>query len=389
MCGIAGVFRPGGYRGSALIDCVAAMTATLAHRGPDRGDTWVDPEGRICLGHRRLSILDLSAAGAQPMHSDCGRFSVTFNGEIYNHLDIRGELEVCGGAPRWIGSSDTETLLHAIRHWGIEGALKRFNGMFAFGLWDARDRTLTLCRDRFGEKPLFYGWIGQDFVFASELKAFSPHPKWHPTIDRRAMTAFMRYAYVPAPWTIWEGFRKLAPGSFITVASGAHAGEINSTPVLLVDARLCRERPAAKAERSGCGSGRTGATFVAGDQAPAAIRRAAGRVSVGWHQLIHDRGVDAATVFATRQDVLHRFRRSRLQRGGPCASRRAPSCDRSYRDDVSPSDARDVIPRLAEMSDEPFAEFIPNSDPAGCRAGPAQRDRLAVRRRRRRTFWRV
>ncbi|MBR1199516.1 asparagine synthase (glutamine-hydrolyzing) [Bradyrhizobium sp. AUGA SZCCT0158] len=356
MCGVAGVFRPGGHRGSALIDCVAAMTATLAHRGPDRGDTWADPEGRICLGHRRLSILDLSAAGAQPMHSDCGRFSVTFNGEIYNHLEIRGELEACGGAPRWIGSSDTETLLYAIRHWGIEGALKRFNGMFAFGLWDARDRTLTLCRDRFGEKPLFYGWIGQDFVFASELKAFSPHPKWHPTIDRRAMTAFMRYAYVPAPWTIWEGFRKLVPGSFITVASGAHAGEIIQ-PRSYWSMRDC----VVKGQQQ-----RLNDPVAAADELERLLSLATKR------QLLSDvplgaflsGGIDSSTIVALMQSQSSRPVKTfsiGFAEAGFNEADHARRVARHLTTDhtemiVSPSDARDVIPRLVEMSDEPFAD---------------------------------
>jgi len=150
------------------------------------------------------------------MQSDCGRLTITFNGEIYNHLDLRDELEKAGAAPNWKGHSDTETVLYAIRFWGIREALRRFNGMFALAIWDARDQTLTLCRDRFGEKPLFYGWIGPDLVFASELKAFSAHAGWSPALDRNALTSFMRYSYVPAPWTIWQGMRKLNPGSLVT-----------------------------------------------------------------------------------------------------------------------------------------------------------------------------
>src|SRR6266481_2528059 len=153
MCGIAGLLRRGGDEGTTLRQTVIGMTAALAHRGPDAGDVWTDAAVGISLGHRRLSILDLTAAGAQPMRSDCGRFTVTFNGEIYNHLAIRSELEAAGAAPNWRGHSDTETLLYAVRYWGVKEALQRLNGMFALAIWDARDRVLTLCRDRFGEKP--------------------------------------------------------------------------------------------------------------------------------------------------------------------------------------------------------------------------------------------
>src|SRR5450756_524821 len=152
---------------------------------------------------------------AQPMRSECGRFAVTFNGELYNHLDIRRELEAGGAAPNWRGHSDTETLLYAIRQWGMVGALRRLVGMFVFATWDEKERTLTLCRDRFGEKPLFYGWCGRDLVFASELKALAEHPEWSPTLDRSALTAFMRYSYVPAPASIWAGVKKLPPASLV------------------------------------------------------------------------------------------------------------------------------------------------------------------------------
>ncbi len=224
MCGIAGLLRPGGADDSLLSGTVKRMAQTLAHRGPDASGVWTQASSGIALGHRRLSILDLSEAGAQPMRSDCGRFTVTFNGEIYNHLDIRSDLEAENAAPNWRGHSDTETLLYAVRHWGIAAALQRLSGMFAFALWDARERTLTLARDRFGEKPLFYGWCGGDLVFASELKALAVHPAWSPSLDRASLTAFMRYAYVPAPSTIWSGIRKMPSASFVTFAADAAAG---------------------------------------------------------------------------------------------------------------------------------------------------------------------
>jgi asparagine synthase (glutamine-hydrolysing) len=229
MCGIAGIFRPGGGDESALAGYASRMADALAHRGPDAAGTWTNAAVGVSFGHRRLSILDLSEAGAQPMKSECGRFTVTFNGEIYNHLDIRRELEACGARSNWRGHSDTETLLEAIRHWGVAEALQRFIGMFAFALWDEQERTVTLCRDRFGEKPLFYGWCGRDLVFASELKALAKHPDWLPSLDRTALTAFMRYSYVPAPWTIWEGIKKLPSASFVTFSAGATVGHMPET----------------------------------------------------------------------------------------------------------------------------------------------------------------
>lgn len=226
MCGIAGLFRPGGDDESALAGYAARMADTLTHRGPDAGGIWTNAAAGVAFAHRRLSILDLSEAGAQPMRSDCGRFAVIFNGEIYNHLDIRSELEAESAAPNWRGHSDTETLLYAIRRWGVSGALQRFIGMFAFALWDEQQRTLTLCRDRFGEKPLFYGWCGQDLVFASEIKALAAHPDWSPSLDRSALTTFMRYSYVPAPSTIWQGFKKLPSASVVTFAADAAPGSM-------------------------------------------------------------------------------------------------------------------------------------------------------------------
>jgi len=226
MCGIAGLWRPGGADEGSLAGHAQRMTEAIAYRGPDASGIWSCAAAGIAFGHRRLSILDLSQAGAQPMKSACGRLTVTFNGELYNHLDIRAELEAAGAAPNWRGHSDTETLLAAVKRWGVAATLSRMIGMFAFALWDAEARTLTLCRDRFGEKPLFYGWCNQDLLFASELKALAAHPDWAPSLDRAALTSFMRYSYVPAPATIWRGIRKLPPASFVTFAADAAPGTL-------------------------------------------------------------------------------------------------------------------------------------------------------------------
>ncbi|WP_316230503.1 asparagine synthase (glutamine-hydrolyzing) [Bradyrhizobium sp. SZCCHNR1051] len=224
MCGIAGLLRPGGADEAQLTGIIDRMTTALAHRGPDASGSWISAARGLAFGHRRLAILDLSEAGAQPMHSACGRYTVTFNGEIYNHLDVRAELEAGGDAPNWRGHSDTETLLAAISRWGVRPTLQRLIGMFVFGLWDAETRQLILARDRFGEKPLFYGWSNADLVFGSELKALAAHPSWAPSLDRAALTAFMRYSYVPAPATIWTGIRKLPSASFVSFSADAAPG---------------------------------------------------------------------------------------------------------------------------------------------------------------------
>ena len=179
MCGIAGILTAAPQGGAQAP--IEAMTLAVRHRGPDAGAVFVDDEAGVALGHRRLAILDLSERGAQPMHSERGRYVLIFNGEIYNHLTLRRELEE-SGAVRWRGTSDTETLLAGFSAWGVSATLQKAVGMFAFGLWDRAERRLTLARDRFGEKPLYYGFIGRGggttFVFGSELKALRAHPRF-------------------------------------------------------------------------------------------------------------------------------------------------------------------------------------------------------------------
>lgn len=193
------------------------MATALRHRGPDDAGTWVDGDAGIALGHRRLSILDLSSAGHQPMVSASGRYVVVLNGEIYNHLELRSELEMGGTGPAWRGHSDTETLLAAVERWGLEATLVRAVGMFAIALWDRRDRVLELARDRFGEKPLYYGWVGSRFTFSSELKGIRALPGFANPVSREALTQFLRFSYVPAPRTIHDGLYKLEPGCIMTL----------------------------------------------------------------------------------------------------------------------------------------------------------------------------
>jgi asparagine synthase (glutamine-hydrolysing) len=217
MCGIAGLFSTGADRtAEALERTVRDMSSALEHRGPDAGGTWVDAVAGIGLGHRRLSIIDLSPNGAQPMISESGRWVIAFNGEIYNFRELSEELASKGH--RFRGHSDTEVLLAAVEEWGLIESLKRSVGMFALALWDRSEKALHLARDRVGEKPLYYGWAGRSFVFASELKAIRRFREWQPAIDRQALALFMRYSYIPAPYSIYEGISKLQPGSILTIS---------------------------------------------------------------------------------------------------------------------------------------------------------------------------
>lgn len=193
------------------------MTDALSHRGPDDAGIWLDSTSGIALGHRRLAILDVSPAGHQPMSSDGARFVMAYNGEIYNHLDLRSSLEGEGVAPVWRGHSDTETLLACIVAWGFERALQAAVGMFAIALWDREERTLSLARDRLGEKPLYFGWQGGTFFFGSELKCLRRHPRFSGVVDRGSLALLLRHNCIPAPYSIYEGISKLEPGTYVRV----------------------------------------------------------------------------------------------------------------------------------------------------------------------------
>jgi asparagine synthase (glutamine-hydrolysing) len=223
MCGFAGFL--GGlasYRTASEEALLKRMGDAIAHRGPDDSGYWCDKDRRIGLSHRRLSIVDLSPAGHQPMQSASNRYVIAFNGEIYNHSLLREQLEVSAHAPSWRGHSDTETLLAGFDAWGIQGAVERAIGMFAFAVWDRETSALTLGRDRIGEKPLYYGWQGQGsdavFLFGSELKALRSHPSFENKIDRGALSLQLRHNYIPAPYSIYQGISKLRPGSLLTVS---------------------------------------------------------------------------------------------------------------------------------------------------------------------------
>ena len=225
MCGLAGIIG-GGPEMPALL---RRMAASIAHRGPDDEGIWWDEDCRVGFAHRRLAIVDLSPMGHQPMASNDGRFMLAYNGEIYNHPAIRRALE-SERSIAWRGHSDTETLVEAIAAWGLKATLERAVGMFAIALWDHRTRTLQLARDRFGEKPLYYGWVGGDFVFASELKAVRQHPGFANKVDRRALRLLAARAYIPAPLSIYESIFKLEPGCILTVDAQADRHATNLPP---------------------------------------------------------------------------------------------------------------------------------------------------------------
>ena len=229
MCGIAGFLDTRNALTEAdSVRLCARMTDVLVHRGPDAGGTWVDPGQGVALGHRRLSIIDLSSSGAQPMTSYSGRFVISFNGEVYNFARLRVDLENHGHTFR--GHSDTEVMLTAIEHWGVESALERFEGMFAFALWDRQSARLTLARDRAGKKPLYYGWCGTTFLFGSELKALVIHPRFDTSIDMDAVGQYMQYGWIANPGSVYKHVRQLPPGCYLQLAAATNPWSVAPRP---------------------------------------------------------------------------------------------------------------------------------------------------------------
>lgn len=218
MCGITGYFGGSAFKRVDTQSQLKQMAGVIAHRGPDSEGYWFDQDAHIALAHRRLAILELTPLGHQPMVSGSSRYIIVFNGEIYNHLDIRTELELGAQGYTWRGHSDTETLLAAIECWGLEKTLEKCVGMFALALWDRDEQALYLARDRFGEKPLYYGWQNGTLLFGSELKALVQHVDFSAQINRDALALFLKYNYIPAPYSIWQGIYKLPAGTFIKIS---------------------------------------------------------------------------------------------------------------------------------------------------------------------------
>lgn len=220
MCGVIGSWSSSDYDHGAI---AINMADQIVSRGPDDSGVWTSVNDGFALAHRRLAIIDLSPAGHQPMVSSCERYVLAYNGEIYNHLDIRELLIKEANFSDWKGHSDTETLLVAISHWGLEETLKKLNGMFAFALWDNLSKNLYLARDRLGEKPMYYGSSRGTFLFGSQLKSFSVHPSWKGKIDLEALSLYMKYGYIPSPYCIYRGIKKLPPAHYIVVSNSGNS----------------------------------------------------------------------------------------------------------------------------------------------------------------------
>jgi asparagine synthase (glutamine-hydrolysing) len=355
MCGFTGFLdRSGALSADTLAGLVGRMNDTLFHRGPDDGDVWVDAAPGVALGHRRLSILDLSPAGHQPMPSAGGRYVVAFNGEIYNHLELRRELEAAGEAPDWRGHSDTETLLAAVAAFGVEAALRRFVGMYAFALWDRETRTLYLARDRLGEKPLYYGWQGDSFLFGSELKAFKPHPAFRAEIDRDALTLFLRHGYIPAPHTIYRGIHKLPAGAYLALTSDSR----EAVPVAYWSARAVAE--------TGQRNPYAGTETEAADELERLLRRAVAGQMMADVPLgaFLSGGFDSSTVVALMQAQSSRpvrtftigFREKEYNEADHAAAVARHLGTEHTELYVTPEEAMAVIPKLPALYDEPFAD---------------------------------
>lgn len=350
MCGIAGFW--GRCRYALAIG--ERMAARIESRGPDDAGVWEDEGAGLVLAHRRLSILDLSFAGHQPMHSPCGRYALAYNGEIYNHQDLRQELEAEGGAFDWRGHSDTETLLAGLRHWGVERTLQRLNGMFAFALWDASQRTLFLARDRMGEKPLYYGRNAGTFLFGSELKALTAHPDWQGEIDRDALTLYMRHNYIPAPWSIYRNIAKLPPAHFVVIRDG---GRDIGKPRCYWDLGTVAEQ--GMAESSGDAISLTERLDLL--LRDAVGRRMAADVPLG---TFLSGGYDSTTVAALMQAQseravktfsigFHEKGYNEAQHAKKVAKHLGTEHTELY---VTPGEAMAVIPKLPTIYDEPFSD---------------------------------
>ena len=363
MCGIAGLV---GAKVDAAI--VTRMTDPIAHRGPDDAGVWIDPEGAIGLGFRRLAILELSPAGAQPMASNDGRWMLTFNGEIYNHLAVRRELEAEGAVAAWRGHSDTETLVEGVAAWGLKATLERCVGMFAVALWDTRTRMLHLARDRFGEKPLYYGWVGGDFVYASELKAIRTHPGFDNPVSRQALRLLAARAYVPAPLSIYERIYKLEPGCTLRVSPDVAAMPANVPPMAETRTRgveVERYWSYREVVKAGLAD-----PITDEDEAIRTLDTALADAIVG--QSVADvpvgaflsGGIDSSTIVALyRKHAAGTVRTFSIgfddpkfnEAGYAAAVARHFGTEHNERI-VTVEQARDVIPALPEMYDEPFAD---------------------------------
>ncbi len=353
MCGFTGFL--GGDQVEAASATLQRMANAIVHRGPDAYGAWHDAGAGIALAHRRLSILELSAAGAQPMQSACGRYVIAFNGEIYNHLDLRQQL---GDSLAWRGHSDTETLLAGFSAWGIRATVERCIGMFAFAVWDKAEQTLTLGRDRLGEKPLYYGWQGQGraatFLFGSDLAALKAHPAFAGSINRDALALYMRHNAIAAPHSIYQGIHKLPPAHLLTVSLARRE------PVLAPYWSL------PQVAEQGVEAPFTGSDIEAVDALEALLKDAVRQQMLADVPLgaFLSGGIDSSTVVALMQAQSPRPVKTftiGFDEEGYNEAVHAKAVAQHLGTDhtelyVTPQQALDVIPRLPTLYSEPFAD---------------------------------
>ncbi len=355
MCGITGFWNTAAHTPAAELEAIARrMALAIAHRGPDDRGEWCDEQQGIALGFRRLAILDLTPAGHQPMLSHAGRYVMVYNGEVYNFLEMRAELEARGVAFR--GTSDTEVMLAAIEAWGLDAAVRRFNGMFAIALWDRQEKTLTLIRDRLGIKPLYYGWFGRTLLFGSELKTLRRHPAFCAAIDRQALTLYLRHNCIPAPRSIYEGVCKLPPGAYLTLRAGDSPREENI--VKYWDARQVAEQ--------GVQNPFEGDEWEAVEALDALLRQSIRQRMIADVPLgaFLSGGVDSSTVVAlmqTQSDIPVRTFSIGFHEQGFNEAHHAKAVAEHLGTDhtelyVTPEETRAVIPLLPSLYDEPFAD---------------------------------
>ncbi|MEP0772486.1 asparagine synthase (glutamine-hydrolyzing), partial [Trichocoleus sp. ST-U1] len=353
MCGITGFWDISRQKSALEMQAIAQkMSDALLHRGPDDGGAWVDAAAGIALGHRRLAIVDLSPQGHQPMVSVNGRYIIVFNGEIYNFLDLRRELERLGH--RFRGGSDTEVMLAAFSEWSLQQAIQQFNGMFAFALWDCQERVLHLCRDRLGEKPLYYGWMGKTLLFGSELKALKAYPHFQSEINRDALALFLRHNYIPTPYSIYQGIYKLPPATVLTW----NGGETRSSAVPYWSAKQVAE--------SGVTNSFTGSEAEAAEKLEALLQEAVKLRMVADVPLgaFLSGGIDSSTIVAMMQRVSSQpvktftigfYENSYNEAAYAKAVAQHLGTDHTelY---VTPEQALAVIPKLPSLYDEPFSD---------------------------------
>ena len=333
------------------------MADALIHRGPDDAGCWADPEAGIALGHRRLAVLDLSPAGHQPMMSASGRYVLAFNGEIYNHLEIRGELVTPRQTAQWRGHSDTETLLAGFDRWGVAATLRRCVGMFAFAVWDRESRLLILARDRLGEKPLYYGWQGDTFLFGSEIKALRAHPSFSAEIDSTVVSLYLGRGYVPSPHSIYRGIHKLPPGTLLQQSAGGG---------VRVPAEPRAYWSLSQVVRDGRAQPFEGTPEEAVEQLEELLRHAVHGQSIADVPLgaLLSGGVDSSTIVALMQaqsscpvrTFTIGFDEVNYQEAPHAAAVARVLGTQHTELQVTPREAMTVIPQLASMYDEPFGD---------------------------------